>query len=124
MDIFLAIEVNSAYGAAARIKLDLVNVAVGANLAATGFFRNGNHGREGTGFCFDFAAEAEAKTAIDASAAAPTRLRKNSHRRWKGIETEFPRGAFEKNSVRLYRQRRHGIGLGTRRIKGTRGGEA
>src|SRR5438874_1800567 len=114
----LLVEVGGADDAAICAGLDPVNIAIGADFAAAGLFRHSNDGGESTRFCADFAAKAFTEAALDAGTAAGARLRENSHRRGKRVPTELAGGALKNNSARFHRQRRHGIGFRSWRIKG------
>ncbi len=123
MDGSLLVEVRRAGNAAVRAGLDAVDVAVGADFAAPGFFRHSNDGRQRAGLGADFAAKAFAEAALHASAAPRSRLRKNRHRRGERMPAELARRAFENDAARFHRQRRHRIRLRTRRIERAGAGE-
>src|SRR5882724_9431925 len=100
---FLFVEIESAGGAASGVEFDFVDVGVGANFAATGFFGGRNGGGERSGLRTDFTSETQAEAAVDAGAAARTRLRKNGQRRGEGMPAEFASAAFEDHAATFHR---------------------
>ena len=99
MRVALFIKIDCADGAPVGVQFDPMHVGIRANLATAGLLRDRNHGRKGAGLCFDFTAEAEAEATVNTGASPGARLRKNGHRRWKRVKTEFARGPFEQDTV-------------------------
>src|SRR5689334_25294786 len=95
----LLVEVGGADDAAICIGLNPVNIAIGTDFAAAGFFGHANRGRQRAGFGANFAAEAFAKAALDASAAPGTRLGKNGHRRGERMPAELAPSSFKDNAA-------------------------
>src|SRR6266436_1344869 len=124
MRVALLVKVDRASHAAVVVHFDAMDVGVGANFAAAGFFRYADGGGEGAGLCADFAAEGQAEAAIYAGAASGARLGKNGHRSGEGMPAELARGTLENYAGTFHGKRRHGIGLGARRIEGAGAGEA
>src|SRR6266852_2404711 len=122
--VALFVEVDRSGDAAVVVHFDAMDVGVGANFAAAGFFRYADGGGEGAGLCADFAAEGKAEAAIYAGAASGARLGKNGHRSGEGMPAELARGTLENYAGTFHGKRRHGIGLGARRIEGAGAGEA
>ncbi len=123
MRVALFVEVDGAADAAVVVHFDAMDVGVRADFAAAGFLRHADGGGEGAGLCADFAAEGQAEAAIDAGASPRARLRKDGHGRGEGMPAELARGAFKNYARTLHRERRHGVGLGARRIEGAGAGE-
>src|SRR5216683_2316119 len=115
---------NGAADATVAVHFNAMDVGVRADFAAAGFLRHADGGGEGAGFCADFAAERQAEAAIDAGASPRARLRKDGHGRGEGMPAELARGAFKNYARTLHGERRHGVGLGARRIEGAGAGEA
>src|SRR5208283_6087064 len=107
MRIFLLVEIDSASEAARTVHFQAMNVGIRANLAAAGALGHRDDAGERTGFCADFASEAPAKAAADASAASGTRLRKNCHRRGKRMPAQLASGAFKNHTGGFHREWRH-----------------
>src|SRR6267154_4998380 len=124
MRVAMFVEIDGAGGAAVAIHFDAMDVGVRANFAATGFFGYGNGGGQRAGFCADFAAEGQAEAAVDAGAASSARLRQNGHGRGKRMPTKLASGTFKNYAGTFHGKRRHGIGLGARRIERAGAGEA
>src|SRR6266404_6131559 len=118
MSVALFVKVDGAGYAAVVVHLDAMDVGVGADLAAAGFFRHADSGGEGAGFCADFAAECQAETAIDTGAASRAGLGQNGHGRREGMPAELAGGALENYAGGFHRKRRHGVGLRARGSKG------
>src|SRR5579859_905022 len=112
------IEIDGADGPPLCVGLNAMNVAIGADFTAAGFFRHADDCCKRAGLSADFAPKAFAEAALDTRTAAGAWLRKNRHRRGEGMPAELARGALENDSAGLHRQRRHGIGFRTGRIKG------
>src|SRR5215472_19189405 len=113
------VEVGCTDDAAVRAGFDAMNVAVGTDFAAAGFFRHANDCCERAGFGADFAAETFAEAALDARTATRARPGKNRHRRGEWMPTELARSSFENNSTGLHRKGGHWVRLGARRIERT-----
>src|SRR5215469_8976966 len=103
------VEVGCANYPAVCVGFDAMNVAVGTDFAAAGFFRHANDCCERAGLGADFAAETFAEAALDTSTAPRARLGKDGHRGGKRMPTEFARRSFENNSAGFHRKRGHGI---------------
>src|SRR5262249_12215402 len=114
------IEIESADDAAGVVHLDAMDIGIRSNLATTGPLRQRDNTRKRAGLRTNFATEAPAKAAIDASTPPGPRLRKNRHRCGKWVVAKFAGTALEKDSGRFYGQRRHRIRFRTRRIERTR----
>ncbi len=124
MNVFLFVEIDGAGGAAFFVDFNFVDVAIGTDFAFAGLFGKRNHAGQRAGFGFDFTTKGQTETAVDTGTSAGARLGKDGHRRRKRIPAEFARGAFKNNAVGFYRQRRHGIWLGTRGIERAGAGES
>src|SRR5713226_3981901 len=98
MSVLLLVEINGPSGAATTVQLYAMDVGVRPNLAAAGALSKRDHTREGAGFRANFTTKAPAKAAVHARAASGTRLRKNRHRRGKGVPAELACGAFENHT--------------------------
>src|SRR5712672_1825077 len=124
MLVAMFVEIDCAGGAAVAIHFNAVDVGIGPDFAAAGFFGYGNGGGKRTGLCADFAAEGQAEAAVDAGAASSARLRQNGHGRGERMPTELAGGALKNYAGTFHGQGRHGIGLGARRIERTGASEA
>src|SRR5712664_39887 len=122
--VALFVEVDRSGDAAVVVHFDAMDVGIGADFAAAGFFGHADGGGEGAGLCADFAAEGQAEAAIDAGAASGARLGKNSHGRGERMPAELARGTLENYAGGFHGKRRHGVGLRARRIEGAGAGEA
>ena len=117
MGVALFVEIDGAGDAAVVVHFDAMDVRVGTDFAAAGFFRHADSSGEGARFCADLAAEGQAETAIDAGAASGAGLGKNRHRRGEGMPAELAGGALKNYSGGFHRERWHGVGLGARGIE-------
>src|SRR5260370_885502 len=117
MRVALLIEANDASRAPIGIRFDAMDIRIGTNFAAARLLRYSNDRSQGARFGADFAPEAKTEAAIDASASSRARLRINRHRRGEWMPPQLPPGAFENHALALHRQRRHRIGLRSRRIE-------
>src|SRR6516165_862755 len=102
---------------AVLVHLDAVHVAIRPDFTLSRAFRHADHGRERSGLRPHLTAKAEAKSAVDASAAAGTRLGKNRHWRRIRMVSQLSGSTLEEDSRAFDRQRRHGIRLRSRRIE-------
>ncbi len=102
----------------------VIHVALRPHFAAPGRLGFRNHGVQRGRLCPRLAAETHAEAAVHASRAAAIRLRGDGHRRRKRMQPELAGAALEQHAGGLHRQRRHGIGLGARRIERARIGES
>src|ERR1700738_4611227 len=95
MGVALFVEIDGAGDAAVVVHFDAMDVRVGTDFAAAGFFRHADSSGEGARFCADLAAEGQAETAIDAGAASGAGLGKNRHRRGEGMPVGVAGGALK-----------------------------
>ncbi len=119
----VAVEIVHPGGASARVGRHAIHIALRAHLAASRRLSLRNHGEQRRGLRPRLAAETHAESAVHASRAAAKRLRRNRHGRRKRMQPQLSCTALEQHARRFHRQRRHGIGLGARRIERTRIGK-
>src|SRR5579859_7045428 len=124
MRVALFVEVDSTGNPPVAVRRDAMNVRIRTNLAAGGFFSHADGGGQRARYGADFTTKPETQPAIGAGAAPRAGLRKNGHWCRERMPAELPSGALENHAGTFHRQRRHGIGLGARRIEGAGAGQA